>query len=100
MPAISPRPCALEQAQLDPLVRNHMHIAALALAAAGQACGAAQLVRHLDPWALDSLAREHLHGALAALVLRYLGALTPTQCRLLVGARNRLELELEGEAVR
>ena len=85
------RPAA--RAALDPLVRRHLVVVALALQAAGCEATEPELLRHFDPCFLETLVHERLHGPTAELVLRYLHALTSVQCRCLVQARNRLELE-------
>lgn len=81
-------------AALDPLIRRHMVVVALALHATGSDATELELLHHLDPCVLETLVHERLCGPTAELVLRYLGALTTDQCRCLVAARNRLELEL------
>ncbi|MHB8492590.1 MAG: hypothetical protein ACYDA6_10325 [Solirubrobacteraceae bacterium] len=95
MPPLSHPGHALASAQLDPLLRNHVHLVALALIGAGIGAGEAQIVRHMDPWALDVIARERLGGTLGHLVLRYLHALTPVQCRIIAQAQNRMEAEMD-----
>ena len=94
MPVLTPRR-ALACAETDPLVRRHLVIAALSLQAAGVDPDEAELIRQLEPRELEAVVRERLWGHTAELVLRYLHALTPVQCRCLTKARNRLELELE-----
>ena len=81
-------------AECDPLVRRHLVLVALALHAAGRDADDAELVGHIDPRALEALVHTALGSATGELLLRYLRALTPEQCRILVRARNRLELEL------
>lgn len=77
----------------DPLVRKHLVLVALALQAAGRDTTDDELTRHVDPSALEALVHAALGGAAGELLLRYLRALTPDQCRSLVQARNLLELE-------
>jgi hypothetical protein len=93
MPGISHRR-ALALAGHDPLVRRHLALVAFALEWSGSTADEHELVRHLDPFALESLAHDRLDTQTGALVLRYLGALDRAQCRALAGARNRLEAEL------
>jgi len=81
-------------ASLDPLVRRHMVVVALSLHAAGSEATDDELLHHLDPCMLETLVHERLDGPTAELVFRYLHALSPTQCRCLAAARNRVELEL------
>lgn len=81
-------------AALDPLVRRHVVVVALALQAASGDSTGTEVVHHFDPCVLETLVHERLDGPTAELVLRYLHALTPAQCRCLAAARNRLELEL------
>ncbi len=81
-------------AALDPLTRKHLVLVALALQAAGADADDAELVRHVDPLAMEALVQERLDGATGELLLRYLHALSAEQCRSLAQARNRLELEL------
>ena len=80
-------------AALDPLTRRHMVVAALALQAAGCEATESEVLRHFDPYLLETLVHERLEGPTAELVLRYLHALTSVQCQCLARARNRLELE-------
>jgi hypothetical protein len=82
-------------AALDPLARRHMVVVALALQAAGREATEPEVLGHFDPCFLETLVHERLYGPTAELVLRYLHALTPAQCRCLVRARNRLELEAD-----
>jgi len=86
---------ALACAHLDPLVRNHVIIAALALQAAGCDIGEAELVRHVDPGSLELLVEERLYGQVGRLLRRYLAALSADQRRALVEAQLRLGAELK-----
>jgi hypothetical protein len=70
-----------------------MVVVALALQAAGGEATESEVLRHFDPCFLETLVHDRLHGPTAELILRYLRALTAAQCRYLVQARNRLEIE-------
>ena len=82
-------------AALDPLARRHMLVVALSLHAAGVDATQDEALRHFDPCALETFVHERLAGSTAELVLRYLRALTASQCRCLALARNRIELEID-----
>lgn len=77
----------------DPLMRRHLALVEFALRWAGLPAGVPEVVRHLDPFALEALACDRLDTQTCALVLRYLRALDPEQCRSLALARNRFEAQ-------
>jgi hypothetical protein len=81
-------------AALDPSAHRHLIVVALALHSAGSEATETEVVDHFDLCALEALVYDRLQGPTAELVLSYLHALTPAQCRSIGLARNRLELEL------
>ena len=81
------------RAALDPLVRRHLVVVALALHAAGCEATEPELLRHFDPRFLETLVHERLHGPTAescsAICTRSHRCSADASCRLATGSSWR-----------